>query len=194
MATWIWAIDANAGWAGWEKGKKAAYLSLWFNTLANVLPVYTMATVLIASVPDMVNQVIAATNGDKISRLILMGHGAGGLQGVGCGEYVNLNSTTPDFLAIDPSTGLLTNNVEPQLNRLVPYFAPGARVSLAGCDVAALPDGPALLERISLALFGTTVEGGKWLQDAMLPGYFGPVLRCTNGFCSTIYGPYKEFR
>ena len=194
MASWIWAIDANAGWAGWEKQKKAAYLSLSFNTLANVLPVYTMATVLVTSVPNMVNQVIAASSGDKISRLILMGHGASGVQCVGCGEYVNLGSTTPDFLAIDPSTGSLMNNVAPQLNGLVPYLAAGARVSLAGCDVAALPDGPALLEQISLALFGTTVEGGKWIQDAAIPGYFGPVLRCTNGFCSTIYGPYKEFR
>jgi hypothetical protein len=194
MATWIWATDANAGSAGWEKRVKAAYLSFVFNTAANALPVYKMASVVVSSIPDMVTKVISAAGNDKISRMVLMGHGTSGVQGVGCGENVNLSGTTRNFLAVDPATGMLCNGAEADLNPLASYFSPGARLSLAGCWVASQPVGAALLQRISIALGNVTVEGGLWIQDAALPGYFGPVLRCSGSNCATIYGPYKEFR
>ena len=194
MATWIWAIDANSGSAGWEKSKKAAYFSFFFNWTAEVMPVYIMANVTLNSTLCMIIKVIAAAGSDKISRMVLMGHGDSGVQAVGCGESVVVGGPTRDYFAVDPNTGLLFNGAETDLQQLAPYFDPSARLSLAGCWVAAPPGGSALLQRVSISLGNITVEGGKWVQDAALPGYFGPVIRCNGNTCSTIHGPMKEVR
>jgi len=194
MATWIWATDANAGPAGamtWLVTAPTSYASGW---LAPYTPVYSMASVQVTSVPDMVTKVLAAAGSDKIERLILYGHAFHGAQAVGCGPAINLKSTTNDFLAVSASTGTLTNGAEHDLARLVPQLAPNARVSLGGCNIAAPPDGQALLIRISTALGGITVEGGTWTQTSLFPGYEGPVVRCTGNSCTTIYGPSKEIR
>ena len=194
MATWIWATDANAGPAGamtWLVTAPTSYASAW---VAPYTPFYSMATVQVTSVPDMVTKVLAAAGSDKIERLVLYGHAASGAQAVGCGEVINLRSKTNDFLAVSQATGTLANGAELDLARLAPQLAPNARVSLGGCNVAAPPGGQALLIRISTALGGITVEGGMWKQTSFFPGYEGPVVRCTGNSCTNIYGPAKETR
>jgi len=194
MAAWIWATDANAGPPGWLSRANGERFYFWSYYLAPVLPYGEMASLAINSIPDMVNQVLAAAGTDKIERLIIYGHAESGMQAVGCGTNFDTTRSDCDFLKLTPGTGILRNGAEAELARLKPQLAPDARVSLGGCEVAAPPDGESLLKRISTVLGGVTVEGGLWLQTSLWPGYEGPVVRCTANSCTTMRGPFKELR
>jgi hypothetical protein len=193
MASWIWATDANAGVVGEMTRFKAWGISWESWAIAKVLPTPTTASVVVKSVPDMVSKVLAAAGSDKITRLMLFGHSKSGAQAVGAGSRILLSSLVSDFLAVDPATGTLYNGAEQELAKLVPRLDSNARVSLGGCEVASPPKGPGLLQRISIALGGITVEGGIWNQNNY-PGFEGPVVRCAGTSCTTITGPFKEFR
>ncbi len=184
MATFIWAIDGNGGAPSW---------AAWIKTAAMSAPLGALATVNVYSLPDMVTKILAAAGSDTISRLVLYGHAKSGVQAVGSGHVINFNNRPVDSLSVSPVDGKLRNGAEQELARLVPSFAPDARVSLGGCEVGAPPDGEALLKRMSVVL-GVTVEAGLWNQRPAFPGYEGPIVRCTGNSCITMTGPFKEFR
>jgi hypothetical protein len=86
-------------------------------------------------------------------------------------------------------TGISVANlaaVRDELTPLNPYFAPGARVELRGCNVAADSDGEALLQGLA-GIWGVTVQAGILTQYHI--NWDGPVhqsdangaLSCTAG-------------
>ena len=197
MASWIWAIDGNSDEDG---GIRIPGLIARIKTqgLSNFFPTEffedTMASVTVYSVTDMVNKVLMAAGSDKISRLIIYGHGASGVQSVGCGRVGDsASSKKDDFLKVAQIDGRLMNNVEPILSLLVPKLASDAIISLGGCKVGTQPDGEGLLKRMSIVL-GVPVEAGFWNQTAILPGYEGPVVRCNGNSCLTRSYPVQRYR
>ena len=186
MASWIWAIDGNSDMAGGFAGRIARFKTAG---LSNYFPTEifndTMASVTVYSVTDMVNKVIAAAGGDKISRLIIYGHGASGVQSVGCGTIGKAaTSKTDNLFMVSLIDGKLKNNVETPLAQLIPHLAPDALLSLGGCQVGSSPDGEGLLKRLS-AVLGIACEAGMWNQMPMFPGYEGPVVSCKGSVCIT---------
>jgi hypothetical protein len=134
----------------------------------------------VTSVNDMVTKVLAQSGGRPIRSLYIIGHAAPGDQSVGAGQAVD--STGTKTLVIDPSTGQLAGNAEAELARLVGHFAPGAVVTLGGCEVAKGSAGQALLQRVSTVLGGIPVDGGDRLQR-LTPGMEGNVIRCEGQTC-----------
>jgi hypothetical protein len=184
MASWIWAIDGNSDEAGGSAGAIARFKTWGASNLSvPELFIDTMASVTVYSVTDMVNKVIAAAGGDKISRLIIYGHGASGVQSVGCGNVGDAaSSKKDDFLMVALIDGKLKNGVEPILANLIPHLATDALISLGGCEVGSRPDGEELLKRLSTVL-GVPVQAGIFNQMPMFAGYEGPVVTCSGNSC-----------
>jgi hypothetical protein len=134
----------------------------------------------VVSVSDMVNKVIAKSNGRLIGHLTIIGHGSGGNQSVGDGQ--KFDPTGNRSLTIDVNTGALVGGAETDLVRLAGKFAPEAIVTLRGCNVALGDFGKMLLKRVSNLLGGVTVEGSEDLQYA---GWSleGTVIRCKRDTC-----------
>lgn len=184
MASWIWAIDGNSDIGGGITGLiariKTQGLSKFFPTewVKDI-----MASVTVYSVPDMVSKVLMAAGKDKISRLIIYGHGASGVQSVGCGTVGNILKNKCDFLQVALIDGKLKNNAEQHLTQLIPQLSTNAVVSLGGCRVGSAPDGETLLKRMSTVL-GVKVEAGLFDQMPFFPGYEGPIVRCGPNACT----------
>jgi hypothetical protein len=134
----------------------------------------------VVSVNDMVNKVLARSNGRPIRRLTLIGHGAPGHQSVGDGQ--GFDETGNRSLTFHPKTGKLIGGVEAELARLAGKFAPEAVVTLRGCKVALGDAGKGLLKRVSNLMGGVAVEGSEENHRA---GYElpGTVIRCKGDTC-----------
>jgi hypothetical protein len=175
----IVAIDGNAGKSGW--------ISWIMNGFKGELD-KEYEVVVVNSVKDMVEKVINAAGGDKISRLFIEGHGASGFQCVGCGFIENAlkNKDKADYLEFSELEQKLKNGVEDSLKRLIPKLDKWAVVSLGGCQVGSAPFGEQLLKRISKVLGGVSVEAGTIDQRPFFFGYEGSVVRCNETFCLTM--------
>ncbi len=76
-------------------------------------------------------------------------------------------------------TGISVANIgamRPELERLRPYFAPGARVELRGCNVAGDADGERLLQQLA-QIWGVRVQAGTLTQTSV--DWVGPVYEST---------------
>jgi hypothetical protein len=184
MASWIWAVDGNSDIGGGitgliarlkTRGASRFFPTEWFSD--------NMASVTVYSVQDMVNKVLMAAGKDKISRLIIYGHGASGFQCVGCETVGNVLKNNCDFLQVALIDGKLKNNAEQYLAQLVPQLATNTVVSLGGCRAGSAPDGETLLKRMSTVL-GVKVEAGLSDQMPLFSGYEGHVVRCGPSACT----------
>ncbi len=126
---------------------------------------------LAAGTEDFVHQVRARASGAKIQTLTLQGHGAPGEQTIDGGHF-ELSWHRPD---------------RAQLAELAPLFAEGAIVTLSGCNVAAGPNGEALLRELSV-LWNVTVRGGTAVQYPHLPGIEGASIACRPNGAQPICG------
>lgn len=140
----------------------------------------TKRTVWVSSVKDMVDKVLSAAGGCEIRWLVILGHGFSGWQSIGCGK--DLDPDDSKHLYVESNTGKLAGDAESQLKRLKPIFAQNSVVSLAGCETGKGTKGELLLQTVSSVLGGIPVEAGINLQSG-LPGFEGPVRRCTGNFC-----------
>ncbi|MBN2361335.1 MAG: DUF4347 domain-containing protein [Deltaproteobacteria bacterium] len=108
------------------------------------------------SLEGMVDAIIAKADGHPIQDLQITGHGLPGDQNIA--EGVNLTSP-------------LTDEQRAQLDRLTPYLAPDAKVTLNGCEVGAGPKGEALLTELA-DLWDKPVQAGTAYQR-VFPGIEG---------------------
>ena len=134
------------------------------------------------SVAHMVDRVIRRLRGRSIQDLCIIGHGAPGRQSVGNGDYCFLGNGMSLVMRKD-AFQLDGDGVEGQIKRLNTLFAPGGRLVLGGCRVAAEDIGKGLLMRLSVLLNNVPVEAG---EDKQYPpkGMEGPVVRCVgSSYC-----------
>jgi hypothetical protein len=172
-------IAAVEGWG--DLTNYADYLqnkSFEFNPIEIIADI--KRTVWVNSVQDMVDKVLIAAGSSKIRWLVILGHGFSGWQSIGCGQ--GLDPTDTKHLSIESTTGKLAGNAEAELKRLKPILSPSSVVSLAGCETGSGTSGELLLKTISTILGGVAVEAGLNVQGIM-PGYEGPVRRCTGNSC-----------
>jgi hypothetical protein len=128
----------------------------------------------------MVDKVLSAAESIKIWWLVILGHGFSGWQSIGCGQA--LDPTDTKHFSVDSTTGKLAGTAEAELKRLKPILSSNSIIYLAGCETGKVPDGELLLKTISTVLGGVAVEAAINVQSTM-PGYEGPVCRCTGNTC-----------
>lgn len=136
--------------------------------------------VLVGSVEDMVNKLIAKVKSDKIEALLISGHGYPGAQAVGCGRGKVASDTGDKTLKYDIGANggyELAGNAKKHLSRLRNKFTNGAVITLGGCNVAKGEEGKKLLSLISYET-GTCVEACDESQSLVTPGWEGNVIRC----------------
>ena len=132
------------------------------------------------SVMDMITKAtgLAAQADAKIQNLYINGHGAPGFQAVGSGRGSDTigdrslqidQANYPQLLGVAAWAGLGT---------LTDYMADDAMVTLSGCQVAAGPNGKALLRAIA-AVIGTWVQACDAKQYAWIPGWEGNLYKCS---------------
>ena len=131
--------------------------------------------ILVGSVEDMVNKLIAKAGSEKIEKLLISGHGSPGKQAVGCGRNIS-NDSGDKSLQYDTIDFQLMGDAKKYLHRLRSIFTNDAVISLGGCNVAK-DDGTKLLSLISYET-DTFVEAGDAAQNLILPGWEGNVIRC----------------
>lgn len=158
--------------------------STWEVTNAVDAAINGRSGVRVYSVLDMVIKVSSQVQNEKISRLVICGHGMPGMQGVGCGQEFSHN-TVDKCLYVDSSTNRLIGKAEIYLPTLRAKFEPNAIVSLNGCETGFGSDGDRLLKRLA-AILGVKVEAGAVKSQYLVPGYEGPVKRCDSNTCSTL--------
>lgn len=167
MGQYICAIDST-----WDA---PSFGDSWVNTFWGVR---------VNSVPDMVIKVLSRVKNEKISKLVISGHGQPGMQGVGCGQDFFLGNADK-YLWVDMFTDKLCGNGEHFMNLLKPKFEPTAIVSLNGCSTGVGLSGDKLLKRLALIL-GVKVEAAATQAQSVLPGYEGTVKRCDSNSCSIL--------
>jgi hypothetical protein len=163
----LYFIDDNGGGFSWLSG------------------LFTIGEIYITSVAGLVDKALAeeTKKGKKIDEMFIIGHGAPGWQGVGAGKGETADPNGEKSLEVDDATGKLKGAAETQLNRLKGHFAPGAVVTLGGCEVAKGTEGQKLLRAVSKALGGVPVQGGDVAQHSISPGSEGNVIRCNDATC-----------
>jgi hypothetical protein len=169
MGLYICAIDSN-----------------WEATNVADLVINNYWSVRVNSVLDMVIKVSSRAGNEKISRLVICGHGAPGQQGVGCGQEFTLEKDKVEkYLWVDMFTDRLVGNAEIYLPTLRAKFEPTAIVSLNGCRTGAGSEGDRLLKRLAFIL-GVKVEAASDRTQMLVPGYEGSVKRCDANSCYTL--------
>ena len=114
------------------------------------------------SVAEMVRVVLAEANGRQVGEIVIQDHGFPGGQSLG-----------RDLLLPDTLT-----RYRDELIKLRSVLAPGAKIHLEGCNVAATAEGKKLLGRLSKML-GVTVYAGTASQRPLVPGVEGSKVSCT---------------
>ena len=165
MNKYIYVIDGNSDAVDWLDS------------------LFTIGDILVVSVQDMVDKVIARVGSNKIRSLFIGGHGAPGYQSIGAGP--GWDTSGERSLQIDSTTGRLTGSTtEHHLLRLSSKFASKGVVTLGGCRTGNGTAGQTLLLELS-RVFGVPVEAGTANQRPFVPGMEGSVSRCssTTGSC-----------
>jgi hypothetical protein len=168
MKKYIYVIDGNSDAVDWLDS------------------LFTVGDILVVSVQDMVDKVIARVGSNTIRNLFIGGHGYSGWQAVGCGPRGD--SSGDLSLQIDSATGRMKGtNTEHHLSRLRSKFSSDGVVTLGGCQTGRGADGKALLLELSRIL-GVPVEAGTANQRPFVPGMEGSVKRCTasSGVCTSL--------
>jgi hypothetical protein len=129
----------------------------------------------VSSVKHMVEKVLQASNGGKIQRLYIHGHGASGDQSVGSGT--DYDASGEKCLALRKDEFKLRGDAEDHVARLKGKFGSDAALTLGGCYVAKGDKGKALLMRLSTLLDNLAVCASESLQKPW-PGIEGIVIRC----------------
>src|SRR6266542_6709535 len=88
---------------------------------------------LVGSVAHMVVQVLGHIGPQKISRLRMFGHGRGGMQQLGCGNWFNVEERIVKAIYVSDHGQLIPRDY---LALLAGRFEPNALVQLHGCKVA----------------------------------------------------------
>jgi hypothetical protein len=155
------------------------------------------------SVKDMVDQIARALRSDpgkKIKYMVIIGHGAPGLQRVGPGprdgKHHLVLQEQVDFTA--PAKGQeqkLAGGAETELRRLSGGFHPNAVITLGGCTVAGtsneswgVVDGKNLLKGVSKALGNVYVQAGDTFQYDKQSGIEGTCIRARGDSCWVVTG------
>jgi hypothetical protein len=129
----------------------------------------------VSSVLHMVEKVLQKSNGCKINKLYLLGHGCPGDQSVGSGT--GFDASGEKCLALRKDAFQLRGDAEEHLSRLKGKFAAKGTIVLGGCYVAEGEKGKGLLMRISTLLDNVAVCASESLQKPW-PGIEGIVVRC----------------
>lgn len=119
---------------------------------------------------QMITEVInAAGMVYSIDALRIWAHGTSGSQVLSSGEYL----MEEHWCGIDVS---MIREIEPTLKRLAPYFKPGARVELRGCNIARGKKGERLLKELA-RIWGVAVQAGT--ADQVGVNWIGPVVEAS---------------
>jgi hypothetical protein len=167
MNKYIYVIDGNSDAVDWLDS------------------LFTIGDILVVSVQDMVDKVIARAGSNKIRSLFIGGHGSSGYQSIGAGPH--WDSSGDRSLQIDSATGRLKGSTtEHHLLRLGPKFTTNGVLTLGGCQTGSGAAGQALLLELSRVL-GVPAEAGTANQRPFVPGMEGSVSRCsaTSGTCTS---------
>jgi hypothetical protein len=146
-------------------------------------------SIVVTSVKDLVDQVLAATLPIKVmvDKLVIYGHGKPGCQGVGDGESTDKTGkkNLSTWLAMQNEIpagkeNTLVGDSEAEMARLIPVLKQDAVITLLGCNVAQGITGKKLLMILSRALKGRHVQAADAMQGSWFPGVEGNVYR-SNG-------------
>jgi hypothetical protein len=165
MNKYIYVIDGNSDAVDWLDS------------------LFTIGDILVISVQDMVDKVLARIGDNPIRSLFVGGHGAPGYQSIGAGP--NWDTTGDKSLQINSATGHLLGNSEHHLMRLQRKFTSNGVVTLGGCKTGQGAAGETLLKELSRIL-GVPVEAGTANQRPFVPGMEGSVTRCNASSCQSL--------
>ena len=166
-------------------GNKFDFVSFYSPLPTMTTPAALKKFIFVEDVPTLVAKVRAATEGFKIARLLILGHGCPGTQRVASGnnfegherEYIRLNFLRMQTLNVSSETHL------PFLRNL---FAKNGRIEFHGCEVGAGQGGKIFLQRVSTIL-GVPAFAGVDPQ-LLHPGYEGKLITA-NGQQITEFEP-----
>lgn len=147
-----------------------------------------IVTISVNSVEDLVSKALAELGkypDAYLGEIGINGHGAPGLQAVGCGKTYDHSGITS--LQVDGVSGKLKGKAAEALGRLTGKFdTEYAVLTLYGCMVArsmGMVDGKEMLRAVSKALGGVRVQAGDELQWPIVPGMEGNVWECVGDTC-----------
>ncbi len=159
--------------------------SLWDDPADWIEGALTVGEIYHTSVKDMVSKIIKHIGSSRIQNLLISGHGSPGYQSVGAGT--SWDTTGNKSLQLEPGTMYLLGDAEMHLRSLNNHFAPGAIVTLGGCEVGKDLD---LVKAVSMALDGRPVQAGTANQRPLVPGMEGHVIRCSARRCDDLGSSY----
>lgn len=132
--------------------------------------------VYVSDVPDLVSKVKNCTTiggGQKIDRLIIIGHGESANQRVGSGKI--FTGPESEYISLDLlELKTLNKSAETHLPLLRGLFSSNGRVDFLGCQVGLGHHGKLFLKRVSTIL-GVPASAGV-VDQVLFPGFEGEVV------------------
>jgi hypothetical protein len=137
--------------------------------MANFSPKFFSFSEWVTSIPQLCTRLSWRRGGKLISQLYIQGHGVPGFQSVGQGVD-GVDSSGLLSIGLDPNTRELHEKTAMYLRGIRGFFAPGAVVTLGGCQVAAMTDIPVevTLEQRQQDARAAGVPVTKWGDDRYL--------------------------